>query len=113
MSLAEVKESIIKMTIEQRLEIAALLKHLERADDPAVEHAREGMMKRLGGEVGDDDVALDPALDPQPLLVGGAAAEADVARGEAILEAARVGAWRCGGVSRVQCAGDGRQLFAL
>jgi hypothetical protein len=33
MSLAEVKASIREMTVEERLEIAALIAHLNRADD--------------------------------------------------------------------------------
>ena len=33
MSLAEVKESIAGMSVEERLEIAALIAHLNRADD--------------------------------------------------------------------------------
>jgi hypothetical protein len=34
MSFAEVKESIVEMSAEQRLEVAALIAHLNRADDP-------------------------------------------------------------------------------
>lgn len=33
MSLAEVKASITRMSIEERLEVAALIAHLNRADD--------------------------------------------------------------------------------
>ncbi len=33
MSLAEVKETIAGMAVEQRLEVAALIAHLNRADD--------------------------------------------------------------------------------
>jgi hypothetical protein len=34
MSFAEVKESIVEMSAEERLEVAALIAHLNRADDP-------------------------------------------------------------------------------
>lgn len=34
MSLVEVKETIAEMSVEERLEIAALIAHLNRADDP-------------------------------------------------------------------------------
>ena len=34
MSLAEVKASIAGMSVEQRLEVAALIAHLNRAEDP-------------------------------------------------------------------------------
>ncbi len=34
MSLAEIKEQIAELTPEERLEIAALIAHLNRADDP-------------------------------------------------------------------------------
>ena len=34
MGLAEVKASIVEMSVEQRLEIAALIAHLNRAEDP-------------------------------------------------------------------------------
>jgi hypothetical protein len=34
MSFAEVKQSIQEMNMEERLEVAALIAHLNRADDP-------------------------------------------------------------------------------
>lgn len=34
MSMVEVKETIAEMNAEERLEIAALIAHLNRADDP-------------------------------------------------------------------------------
>jgi hypothetical protein len=34
MSLTEVKASVAEMTIEERLEVAALIAHLNRAEDP-------------------------------------------------------------------------------
>jgi hypothetical protein len=34
MSLAEVKASIKEMIVEERLEVATLIAHLNRADDP-------------------------------------------------------------------------------
>jgi len=39
MSLAEIKHSIEACSVEQRLELAALIAHLNRADDP--EYATE------------------------------------------------------------------------
>lgn len=33
MSMVEVKETIVEMSVEERLEIAALIAHLNRADD--------------------------------------------------------------------------------
>ena len=32
--MTEVKESVAEMTVEERLEVAALIAHLNRADDP-------------------------------------------------------------------------------
>ena len=34
MSLAEVKASVAEMSIEERLDVAALIAHLNRAEDP-------------------------------------------------------------------------------
>jgi hypothetical protein len=34
MSVAEVKASLAEMTVEERLDVAALIAHLNRADDP-------------------------------------------------------------------------------
>ena len=34
MSLAEIKETIAEMSVEERLEVAALIAHLNRAEDP-------------------------------------------------------------------------------
>jgi hypothetical protein len=34
MSLVEIKETIAEMTVEERLEVAALIAHLNRAEDP-------------------------------------------------------------------------------
>jgi hypothetical protein len=44
MSLAEVKASIKEMSVEERLEIAALIAHLNRADDPEY---REELDRRM------------------------------------------------------------------
>ena len=57
----------------------------QRAADPAVQHAVEGLVVLLGGPGARALVALGEALDPQSLLVGRAAAEAAVPRGVAIL----------------------------
>jgi hypothetical protein len=44
MSLAEVKASIKEMSVDERLEIAALIAHLNRADDPEY---REELNRRM------------------------------------------------------------------
>jgi hypothetical protein len=46
MSMVEVKETITEMTAEERLEIAALIAHLNRADSP--EYQNE-MDRRMSG----------------------------------------------------------------
>lgn len=45
--MAELKETIEEMSVEERLEIAALIAHLNRADDP--EHQAE-MDRRMAAE---------------------------------------------------------------
>jgi hypothetical protein len=35
MSLAEIKDQIVVMSVEDRLEVAALISHLNQVDDPA------------------------------------------------------------------------------
>ena len=35
MSLAEIKDQIVMMSVEERLEVAALISHLNQVDDPA------------------------------------------------------------------------------
>ena len=59
----------------------------EGPDDAAVQHALEGLVMGFRRPVGDQGIALDPALDPEALRVGRAAAEAAALGGVAILEA--------------------------
>ena len=47
MSLAEVKSSIAEMSLEDRLEVAALIAHLNRADNPAYEAELERHMSAM------------------------------------------------------------------
>jgi hypothetical protein len=50
MSLAEVKASIAGMSVEERLEVAALIAHLNRAEDPGYQgFERKSISFRLGG----------------------------------------------------------------
>ena len=59
----------------------------QRADDPAVEHAGERVMMRLGSPIADDDVALHYAFDAETLRVGRPAAKADAVGRMSILKA--------------------------
>jgi len=47
MSFAEVKESIVEMSAEERLEVAALIAHLNRADDPEYQAELDGRMSAM------------------------------------------------------------------
>lgn len=47
MSFAEVQQSITKMSIEERREIAALIAHLERMDDPEFQSELDGRMAAM------------------------------------------------------------------
>ena len=47
MSLAEVKASIQEMSVEERLEIAALIAHLNRVDDPQYREELERRMSAM------------------------------------------------------------------
>ena len=49
MSLAEVKTSIAKMSVEERLEVAALIVHLNRAEDPDYQAELERRMSAMDG----------------------------------------------------------------
>ena len=46
-SLAEVKASIAGMTVEERLEVAALIAHLNRAEDPAYQAELDQRMSAM------------------------------------------------------------------
>jgi hypothetical protein len=47
MSLQEVKASIAEMSVEQRLEIAALIAHLNRAEDPEYQSELDRRMSSM------------------------------------------------------------------
>ena len=47
MSMAEVKESIAGMTVEERLELAGLIAHLNRADDPEYQSELDRRMSAM------------------------------------------------------------------
>jgi len=47
MSFAEVKESVAEMSAEERLEVAALIAHLNRADDPEFQTELDGRMAAM------------------------------------------------------------------
>jgi len=47
MSLAEVKKSTAKMTTEERLEVAALIAHLNRAEDPEYQEELDRRMSAM------------------------------------------------------------------
>ena len=47
MSLAEVKASITTMTVDERLEVAALIAHLNRAEDPAYQAELDERMSSM------------------------------------------------------------------
>ena len=47
MSMAEVKASIADMTLEERLEVAALIAHLNRVEDPECQSEMERRMASM------------------------------------------------------------------
>jgi hypothetical protein len=47
MSFAEVKQSIREMSVDERLEVAALIAHLNRADDPEYQADLDGRMSAM------------------------------------------------------------------
>jgi len=47
MSMMEMKEQITAFTVEQRLEIAALISHLNRRDDPGYRDELERRLTRM------------------------------------------------------------------
>ncbi len=46
--MAEVKASVIEMSAEERLEVAALIAHLNRADDPEYQSELDRRMAAMG-----------------------------------------------------------------
>ncbi len=47
MSLAEVKASVAGMSVEERLEVAALIAHLNRAEDPGYQAELDRRMSAM------------------------------------------------------------------
>lgn len=47
MSFAEVKECVAELSAEERLEVAALIAHLNRADDPEFQTELDGRMSAM------------------------------------------------------------------
>ena len=47
MSLAEIKEQIAQLTPEERLELAALIVHLSRVDDPDYQQELDRRLDRM------------------------------------------------------------------
>jgi len=45
--MAEVKESVAEMTVEERLEVAALIAHLNRTDDPEYQEELDRRMSAM------------------------------------------------------------------
>jgi len=50
MRFAEVKESVAEMSAEERLEVAALIAHLNRADDPEFQAELDGRMAAMDAD---------------------------------------------------------------
>ena len=47
MSLAEIKETIAEMSVDERLEVAALIAHLNRAEDPEYQSELDRRMSSM------------------------------------------------------------------
>ena len=58
MSLAEVKASIAGMSVEERLEVAALIAHLNRAEDPGYQADLDRRMSAMDSGRKTDATAL-------------------------------------------------------
>jgi hypothetical protein len=58
MSMVEVKETVAEMSAEERLEIAALIAHLNRADSPEYQSELDGRMAAMdaGGKKSAQDL---------------------------------------------------------
>jgi hypothetical protein len=50
MSLAEVKTSVAAMSIDDRLDVAALIAHLNRAEDPEYRAELDGRMAEMDSD---------------------------------------------------------------
>jgi hypothetical protein len=63
MSLAEVKASVAGMNVEERLEVAALIAHLNRAEDAAYQAELERRMSAMDAGRKTSAAALNAAHD--------------------------------------------------
>jgi len=63
MSLAEVKTSIEEMTVDERLEIAALIAHLNRAHDPEFQTELDRRMSAMDAGRCTGEAALERLHD--------------------------------------------------
>ncbi len=63
MSLAEVKASVVEMSVEERLEVAALIAHLNRAEDPAYQAELERRMTAMDAGRKTSAIALKAVHD--------------------------------------------------
>jgi len=63
MSLTEVKASITAMSVEDRLEVAALIAHLNRTEDPAYQAELERRMSAMDSGRKTDASALKKTHD--------------------------------------------------
>ncbi|HEY1788336.1 MAG TPA: hypothetical protein VGJ73_09285 [Verrucomicrobiae bacterium] len=69
MSMVEVKETIAEMSAEERLEIAALIAHLNRADSPEYQNELERRMS--GMDAGKKISSVDFVRSHEKLLKQG------------------------------------------
>jgi hypothetical protein len=58
MSLAEVKASVVGMSVEERLEVAALIAHLNRTEDPGYQAELDRRMSAMDSGRKTDATAL-------------------------------------------------------
>jgi hypothetical protein len=63
MSLAEVKASIAEMSVEERLEVAALIAHLNRAEDRGYQEELDRRMSAMDAGRKTDDNTLKKMHD--------------------------------------------------
>jgi hypothetical protein len=63
MSLAEVKASITGMSVDERLEVAALIAHLNRTEDPGYQAELDRRMSAMDSGRKTDAVALEKMHD--------------------------------------------------
>ena len=63
MSLAEVKASVTAMSVEERLEVAALIAHLNRAEDPGYQAELDQRMSAMDSGRKTDATGLKKVYD--------------------------------------------------